>query len=655
MPAAEQQWPSSASAVRPLLSPSHVPFLPPQTPRSSQPPSRTPRSRRTSAAAERPASTAQPLHTPRTRPQSAGPIGAASDVGYEPDGDPASGWTRPVSASGLRPTIIARKAPTWGPGSPRRGGSRGQPAVAWATSGEVRKARCAAQLQRLIVDSDAAEQQLRLQLYLLLSHADAGAVAGAGAGVGVGMGVAHPPGPPTAGFVLGVDGAWQWVPPATAGLPEPPSTAEPPDRPSMPPTLPELPPPPPPPPALPERPPPSAALPEALLPPDASPLLPPPPPCPSCPTPVPVCSQPELPTPPDEPPLPPAAPPHYPPAPPRPSPPSPPSPPPAADPRHTPDEPPTPPSPVPLPRPPPVRPISLPPAVEWEGLVSGEVEDPLVGDVPPPPPPRPPRAPLPPPPPPPPPALPEQPDSTGPATQPELPLPPPLPPRSNAAIAADQGVEDVLLAVPPHQPPHLPPPPPVPPPLLLPVASQPERPTPLLAPDDLRCLPAFPPPLTPPHKPPVPTAPKRSRDLDWLDRMDGLIGSDGQVYRPAPPPPPPQPGPRQTDRYFRTKAAWEDAVPARRPPAPSEYLDYRVPGAWRGSSIPPKRPHLAFGSRASPVPARPLPPKQPSPTRPAPRAASAAEGWRQLRPGSAQKRHEAGLIDAPRIQCIESL
>ena len=190
MPAAEQQWPSSASAMRPLPSPSlaHVPFLPPQTPRSSQPPSRTPRSRRTSAAAERPASLAQPLHTPRTRPQSAGPTGAASDVGYEPDGDPAPGWTRPVSASGLRPTIVARKAPTWGPGSPRRGGSRGQPVVAWATSGEVRKARCAAQLQRLIVDSDAAEQQLRLELYLLLMHADADAVAGAGVGVWRGHG-----------------------------------------------------------------------------------------------------------------------------------------------------------------------------------------------------------------------------------------------------------------------------------------------------------------------------------------------------------------------------------------------------------------------------------------------------------------------------------
>ena len=76
----------------------------------------------------------------------------------------------------------------------RRGGSRGQPAVAWATSGEVRKARCAAQLQRLIVDGDAAEQQLRLQLYLLLMHADADAVAGAS----VGMGVAHPPPSPTA-------------------------------------------------------------------------------------------------------------------------------------------------------------------------------------------------------------------------------------------------------------------------------------------------------------------------------------------------------------------------------------------------------------------------------------------------------------------------
>ena len=166
MPAAEQQWPSSASAMRPLPSPSlaHVPFLPPQTPRSSQPPSRTPRSRRTSAAAERPASLAQPLHTPRTRPQSAGPTGAASDVGYEPNRDPAPGRTRPVSASGLRPTIVARKAPTWGPGSPRRGGSRGQPAVAWATSGEVRKARCAAQLQRLEEQTESASQEVTTEL-----------------------------------------------------------------------------------------------------------------------------------------------------------------------------------------------------------------------------------------------------------------------------------------------------------------------------------------------------------------------------------------------------------------------------------------------------------------------------------------------------------
>ena len=430
-------------------------------------------------------------------------------------------------------------------------------------------------------------------------------------------------------------------PPAAEGLPEPPTAAEPPDRPDAPSTLPE-PPPPPPPPALPELPPPPAALPEALLPPDASPLLPPPPPCPACPTP-PVYGQPELPTSPDEPPLPPPAPPHYPPAPPRPCPPSPPS---ATDSRHLPDEPPTPLPPVPLPPQPLVGPMPLPPAVEWGGLVGGQVEDPLIGDVPLPPPPRPPRAPLPPPPPPPPPSLPEQPDSTDPATAPELLLPPPLPPCSNTAIAADPGVEADLLAVPPHQPPHLPPPPPAPPPVLLPVYSQPERPTPLEPPDDLRCLPAVPPPLATPPEPPVPTVPKRSCDLDWLDRMDGLVGSDGQAYRPPPP------GSRQTDRYFRTKAAWEEAVPTQQPPAPSEYLDYRVPGAWRGSSIEPKRPHLAFGSRASPVPPRSPPPKQPSPARPAPRAASAAEGWRQLRPDSAQKRR-TGV--APRLQYIESL
>ena len=177
VPAAVQQWPSSASATRPLLSPAtsiaHVPFLP-QTPRSSQPPSRTPRSRPTSAAAERPAPAAQPPYTPRTRPQSAGPARRP---------DPAPGWTRPVSAGGLRATVLARRAPTWGPGSPRQGNSLSQPAVAWATSGEVREARVAAQLQRHIVDSDVAEQQLRLQLHLLLLHADAGADADAGVGV----------------------------------------------------------------------------------------------------------------------------------------------------------------------------------------------------------------------------------------------------------------------------------------------------------------------------------------------------------------------------------------------------------------------------------------------------------------------------------------
>ena len=65
--------------------------------------------------------------------------------------------------------------------------------MAWATSGEVREARGAAQLQRHIavaLDSDVAEQQLRRQLHLLLQHADAGADADANAGVGV----AHPPG-----------------------------------------------------------------------------------------------------------------------------------------------------------------------------------------------------------------------------------------------------------------------------------------------------------------------------------------------------------------------------------------------------------------------------------------------------------------------------
>ena len=435
-------------------------------------------------------------------------------------------------------------------------------------------------------------------------------------------------------------------PPATNSLPEPPTVAEPPDRPDAPPTLPEPPPPPPPPSALPEPPPPPAALSEALLPPDASPLLPPPPPRPACPTP-PVYGQPELATPPDEPPLPPPAPPHYPPAPPRPCPPG---PPPATDSRHPPDELLTPLPPVPLPPPPPVMPMPLPPAVDWGDLASSEVEDPLIGDVPPLPPPRPPRAPLPPPDLPPPPSLPEQPDSVDPATPPELPLPPPLPPCSNLVIAADPAVELDLLAVPPHQPPHLPPPPPVPPPIWLPVYSQPERPTPLELPDDLRCLPAAPPAPPEPPPPPVPPVPERSRDLDWLDRMDGLVGSNGQVYRPAPLPPPP--GSRQTDRYFRTKAAWEEAEPTQRPPAPSAYLDYRVPGAWRGSSIEPKRPHLGFGSRAAPVPPRAPPQKQPSPARPAPRAASAAEGWRQLRPDSAQKRR-AGV--APRLQYIESL
>ena len=98
-----------------------------------------------------------------------------------------------MSAGGLRATVLARRAPTWGPGSPRRGDSLSQPTVAWATSGEVREARGAAQLQRHIavaLDSDVAEQQLRRQLHLLLQHADAGADADANAGVGV----AHPPG-----------------------------------------------------------------------------------------------------------------------------------------------------------------------------------------------------------------------------------------------------------------------------------------------------------------------------------------------------------------------------------------------------------------------------------------------------------------------------
>ena len=183
VPAAEQQRPSSWESMSlATAEAAHVPFLP-QTPKSSKPLSRSPRSRPTSAAAERPASAAPPPRTPRARPQSAGPAQRS---------DPAPGWTRPVSAGGLRATVLARRAPTWGPGSPRRGDSLSQPAVAWATSGEVREARGAAQLQRHIVDSDVAEQQLRQQLHHHLLRTDAGADTDAGVGVAQPLGTGSP-------------------------------------------------------------------------------------------------------------------------------------------------------------------------------------------------------------------------------------------------------------------------------------------------------------------------------------------------------------------------------------------------------------------------------------------------------------------------------